>query len=79
MAAGRVLCEEVRETGTDLLVSTLPFVSPTLQGMLPTAAQFSYFPAGSSLPCSIAVDQCHATLQLFKKAFQTVQKCEYEI
>jgi hypothetical protein len=46
--------EEVRETGNDLLVNTLPFVSPTLQGMLPTAAQF-YFPAGSSLPCSVAI------------------------
>jgi len=45
----RVLREEVRETGNDLLVNTLPFASPNLQGMLPIYAHFSYFPAGSSL------------------------------
>lgn len=74
-----MLREEVRETGKDLLVSTLPFASPTLQGMLPTAAHFSYFPATSSLPCSVAINHHRSTLYLFKKAFQTVQKCEDKI
>jgi hypothetical protein len=63
----KLLCEEVQETGNDLLVNTLPYASPTLQGMLPTTAHFSYFPAGSSLPCSVTINHRHATLCLFKK------------
>ena len=71
--------EEVQGTGTDLLDNTLPFVSPTLQDKLPTVAQFSYFLACSSLPCSVTINHCQATLHLFKKAFQIVQKCEDKI
>jgi len=73
-----VLREKVGDTGNDLLVNTLPYASPTLQGMLPTTAHF-YFPDRSSLPCSVTINHCHAALCLFKKAFQTVQKWEDKI
>ena len=62
-----MLHEEVKETGNDSLVSTLPFASPTLQGMLPTVAHFSYFPAGSSLACSVDINPRSRYLHLFKK------------
>jgi len=74
-----VSCEEVREMGNDQLVDTLPFASLTLQGTLPNVAHFSYFPAASGLPSPVAINHRHATLHLFKKAFQTVQTCEDKI